>query len=224
MPNGQLVQEAEATLSRNNLHNATSMDQLNERYTTSLQQRDTIRNFYYTSAMSNSRHRYELTKRKNMDRICAEERCYVKHPNIIFVRDRGASVGSRIKGHLRYGGFWKPNIHSLYTSVCITNERNISQTCGYCFHKTTHPLVVNNGKLKSINRTSIYVNPECVLVQYGRSHQARDSLFAFLIGLSGLCNVISGTTFPSLNPKRSIGHYDTDFTTFAGLFITKKQA
>ncbi|OAD01397.1 hypothetical protein MUCCIDRAFT_112842 [Mucor lusitanicus CBS 277.49] len=142
---------------------------------------------------------------------------------MICVGDRGTGVGSRIRGHLRYGGFWKPKNRSHYISVCVTNEHNISQTCGFCFHKITHPVVMANGKLKTINGTFVFVNPECILVKYGRSYQGRDSLFAFLVGLSGLCNILLGTTFPSLNPKRSIGHLDTDFTTFAQTFPYKKQ-
>ncbi|KAG2232610.1 hypothetical protein INT48_001299 [Thamnidium elegans] len=39
-----------------------------------------------------------------------------KHP-IMLTGDRGYCHGSGIKGHLKYGGVWKPKLHSLYTSV-----------------------------------------------------------------------------------------------------------
>ncbi|KAI9470663.1 MAG: hypothetical protein EXX96DRAFT_585315 [Benjaminiella poitrasii] len=58
----------------------------------------------------------------------------------MFVGDRGFGVGSRIQGHLRYGGNWKAQKHSLYTSVCVTNEHNSSKICSFCFHKISHPL------------------------------------------------------------------------------------
>ncbi|KAI9248110.1 hypothetical protein EDC94DRAFT_352320 [Helicostylum pulchrum] len=57
----------------------------------------------------------------------------------MIIGDRGAGVGSRIKVHLRYGGKWKQDIHGKYTSVCITNENNTSQTCVYCYNKLNHP-------------------------------------------------------------------------------------
>ncbi|KAI9254921.1 hypothetical protein EDC94DRAFT_696570 [Helicostylum pulchrum] len=38
---------------------------------------------------------------------------------IMMIGDRGTEVGSRIKGHLRYGGKWKQDIHGKYTSVSI---------------------------------------------------------------------------------------------------------
>ncbi|KAL0137715.1 hypothetical protein V8B55DRAFT_1317116, partial [Mucor lusitanicus] len=52
-----------------------------------------------------------------------------KSQTVLLVGDRGTGVGSRIKGHLRYGGHWKSKIHGRYTSVCITNEHHSSQAC-----------------------------------------------------------------------------------------------
>ncbi|KAI8085638.1 hypothetical protein BDF21DRAFT_241711 [Thamnidium elegans] len=57
----------------------------------------------------------------------------------MMIGDRGTGVGSRIKGHLHYGGKWKHDIHGKYTPVCIANENNTSQTCAYCYNKLSHP-------------------------------------------------------------------------------------
>ena len=43
--------------------------------------------------------------------------------------DKGKGVGSRTKGHLRYGGNWRQDNHTRYTPVCVTNEDCTSQTC-----------------------------------------------------------------------------------------------
>ncbi|KAI9486687.1 MAG: hypothetical protein EXX96DRAFT_627135 [Benjaminiella poitrasii] len=58
----------------------------------------------------------------------------------MFVGDRGLGIGSRLKGHLKYGGRWKPIKNSPYTSVLITNEHNSSQTCLFCYEKLSHPV------------------------------------------------------------------------------------
>ncbi|KAI8091495.1 hypothetical protein BDF21DRAFT_332254, partial [Thamnidium elegans] len=97
-----------------------------------------LRAFYYSQKHIKRRRTYELQKRKYVDRLCSNERNYVtsgsKSIPIMFVGDRGYGIGSTIKGHARQGGLWKPKKHSLYSSVCITNEHNSSQTCiFYCY-------------------------------------------------------------------------------------------
>ncbi|ORE01496.1 hypothetical protein BCV72DRAFT_236312 [Rhizopus microsporus var. microsporus] len=64
----------------------------------------------------------------------------------MFVGDRGLCIGSKIKGFLKYGGNWKSNKDSLYTTVCITNEHNTSQTCLFCFKKLLNPYRLVQGK------------------------------------------------------------------------------
>ncbi|KAI8642977.1 hypothetical protein BD408DRAFT_415645, partial [Parasitella parasitica] len=44
---------------------------------------------------------------------------------------------SRVKGHRRFGGFWKQQRHGRYT-----------QTCVFCFHKLPHPVAALNGKMQ----------------------------------------------------------------------------
>ncbi|KAI9266331.1 hypothetical protein EDC94DRAFT_497948, partial [Helicostylum pulchrum] len=83
------------------------------------------------------------------------------------VGDRGYGVGSRIKSHSQQGGIWKPQKHSFYTSVCITNEHNTFQTCPFCFGKLFHPTRTSYNKsgkikIKSVNGSFICYNQECV--------------------------------------------------------------
>ncbi|KAI8083631.1 hypothetical protein BDF21DRAFT_248768 [Thamnidium elegans] len=58
----------------------------------------------------------------------------------MMIGDLRTGVRSRIKGHLLYSGKWKQDIHGKYTSVCITNENNTSQTRAYCSNKLSHPI------------------------------------------------------------------------------------
>ncbi|KAI8355717.1 hypothetical protein BD560DRAFT_426601 [Blakeslea trispora] len=122
----------------------------------------------------------------------------------MFVGDRGYGIGSSIRGHVRLGGSWKPKKHSLYTSVCITNEHNTSQVCVFCFEKTSHPLriVEKDGResLKTINGTSICSNKACVLNLAKQSHKPRDSLSALAIGISGASRLIGKGTLDVFNP------------------------
>ncbi|KAI8095938.1 hypothetical protein BDF21DRAFT_470864, partial [Thamnidium elegans] len=63
-----------------------------------------------------------------------------------FVGGRGYSVGSHIKDFRKYGGLWKAIKHSRQATILITNEHNTSQTCVYCFRKTTHSVQVSDKK------------------------------------------------------------------------------
>ncbi|KAI8376814.1 hypothetical protein BD560DRAFT_453707 [Blakeslea trispora] len=110
----------------------------------------------------------------------------------MFVGDRGYGIGSSIRGHVRLGGSWKPNKHSLYTSVCITNKHNTSQVCVFCFEKIK--------SLKTINGTSICSNKACVLNLVKKSHKPRDSLSALAIGISGASRLIGKGTLDVFNP------------------------
>lgn len=122
----------------------------------------------------------------------------------MFVGDRGYCVGFTVKGHLKYGGQWKPRKNSSYTSVCITNEHKTSQTCLFCFKKLQRPLrVTGNTKLKVVNGTFQCVNPDCPSVLAGKAIHTRDSLSTMAIGLSGLATLLSGATFPQFDPKCS---------------------
>ena len=123
---------------------------------------------------------------------------------ITFVSDRGLSIGSRIKAFIRYGSHWKPKRHSLYTTVCITNEHNTSQTCIYRFNKLSHPVrtIHRNGasQLRTINGAFVYDNPSCVSVQAKKAVKRRDTVSAMAIGLSCLVQPSHSLIHKSVNP------------------------
>lgn len=113
--------------------------------------RGLLRVFYYSPKRMKRRRTCELQKQKYIDRLCSKGREYVSSSEntipIMFVGDRGYGIGSVIKGHSRQGGVWKPQKHSLYTSVCITNEHNTSQTCLFCLKNFFIPLQLGLIKL-----------------------------------------------------------------------------
>ncbi|KAI8091641.1 hypothetical protein BDF21DRAFT_376460 [Thamnidium elegans] len=125
----------------------------------------------------------------------------------MFVGDRGYGIGSTIKGHARQGGLWKPKKHSLYSSVCITNEHNSSQTCIFCFKKLFHPISTtttnSRTKKKSVDGAFVCYNEECVAVKSGKATHGRDALSSLTIGLSGLAMLLFGVTFPVFSSKAS---------------------
>ncbi|CEJ02966.1 hypothetical protein RMCBS344292_16958 [Rhizopus microsporus] len=139
----KVISEIEAKLSECSFQEIRSVDELDNWYNGRVTHQDVLRNFYYSRQRVRQLRTYELQKRKYIDRLCSQARSYVtsssKKSSIMFIGDSGLCFGSSIKGYQRYGGYWKPIKHSLYTSVCITSEYNTSQTCIFCFKKLLHP-------------------------------------------------------------------------------------
>ncbi|KAK4510172.1 Up in starvation [Mucor velutinosus] len=126
----------------------------------------------------------------------------------MFIGDGGLCVGSRLKGHLKYGGKWKPRLHSSVATVHTTNERKTSQTCMYCFGPTSHPsqtIKAKDGKTKtrSIHGAFLCLNPACVSVLNYRAIQGRDKTSALAIAVSGLSILLFKQPLPVFNPKPS---------------------
>ncbi|KAI9486323.1 MAG: hypothetical protein EXX96DRAFT_473097 [Benjaminiella poitrasii] len=125
----------------------------------------------------------------------------------MFVGDGGYGTGSTIKGHIRYGGPWKPRMHSNLTTVCLTNEHKPSQTCIFFFKKVLHPVAVvmkNNRTKIRINRGSfLCVNPDCVSVRSSIATHSRDAISAHAVAPSGIGTLLFGLTFPPFDLKPS---------------------
>lgn len=62
-----------------------------------------------------------------------------KMKQISFIGDCRTGVGSRIKGHRRYGGKWKQETQGENTYKCITDEAYTTQMCLFCFSKLNYP-------------------------------------------------------------------------------------
>ncbi|KAI8364375.1 hypothetical protein BD560DRAFT_333256 [Blakeslea trispora] len=173
IPEGQEVQAAEAVLSQYSLKTATTLEDAKVAYNVYQEHKNTLRNFYYSSARNRSKKRYEMRQEKTFDRTCSAERRYGQQQqqrqalHIMFVGDRGYGIGSSIRRHVRLGGSWKPKKHK---------------------------------SLKTINGTSICSNKACVLNLAKQSHKPRDSLSALAIGISGASRLIGKGTLDVFNP------------------------
>ena len=142
--NAQRISSAGNAASRKSIKKDESVTRLEEWYQQTARHREQLRNFYYLPTRVRQNRTYELQMPRYIDKLCSNKRRYVtgsdKSQHIMFVGDRGYCVGPTIKGHLKYGGQWKSRKNSLYTSVCIINRHNISQTCLFCFKKLQRPL------------------------------------------------------------------------------------
>lgn len=210
------------------LSEAENVEHLHELYIMHTENKKDLRDFYFSNAMVKVKRRNELQLRRTKDRICSNERRFVagKSKPVMFVGDRGYGTGSSIKGHLRYGGKWKPEIHSRYTSVCITNEHNTSQTCLFCFQKLSHPLkvVTRKGKqqVNTVKGTFVCNNKACILHTIASTHKGRDSVSALAIGISGAATVILQSPFPTFDPNSSTSQSNTGkFNEIAEVFFTR---
>ena len=209
---GHQVMEAEELLSHCSLRQSATVAELDRNYQQHEQCREPLRAFYYSNSMCKKRRSMELSKQKAHDRIAAAERKAsgykpaTKVPGstdktlLLFVGDRGFGVGSRIKGHQRFGGTWKQQIHGRYTPTMVTNEYNSSQTCLFCFRKLSHPMKVVEGEVKATTGSFVCLNDQC---PNAFRVVCRDQVSALAIGLSGLASLLFGVTFPCFDPRPS---------------------
>ncbi|KAI9253046.1 hypothetical protein EDC94DRAFT_525414, partial [Helicostylum pulchrum] len=117
---GKVVMDIERSFMNMNIENANNIQEVDDMMDNKYKRRNDIRNFYYSNVQIKQKRRTEIQQKKCFDRTCSSERQFTsskgnKQP-IMLTGDRGYCNNSSIKGHLRYGGVWKPRLHSLYTS------------------------------------------------------------------------------------------------------------
>ncbi|KAG1507786.1 hypothetical protein G6F46_001816 [Rhizopus delemar] len=165
--------------------------------------------------MNERRHR-EIQKYRFTHRICTKERKALSQTSgnspstkkklVMFIGDRGAGVGSCIKGFKRYGGRWKEAIHSEAANVCVTNENLTSKACIFCFRRLTHPRisVTKNGEVfsRKVKGSFYCTNPLCVSVLSKCAAKSRDSLSALAIGIVGLSTILFGVPLPAFKSHK----------------------
>ncbi|KAI9259844.1 hypothetical protein EDC94DRAFT_585685 [Helicostylum pulchrum] len=151
--------------------NNTTLSQYQNAFNLHASKSNQLQKFYSSKKRASLLIANEIQKRRFLDKLVDNERIKIVSGGdwkkvIKFVGDRGAGVGSRIKGHRRYGGKWLGN-------VCITNEHMPSQTCVYCFQHLERPLLIEekDGKIKRryTKGSLIYINPGCVSVKHHRA-------------------------------------------------------
>jgi hypothetical protein len=123
----------------------------------------------------------------------------------------GTGAGTRIGGHLKYGGAKVRARHRRYATVCMTNEYMTSQTCSTCFHPVVRAqkrvLVDGKWKTKSVSGSSVCYNGDCPSYQRGCNTKNRDVEAAVNIAMAGISRMTTGSTLPPF--ERSTSHYKT---------------
>ncbi|KAI9262954.1 hypothetical protein EDC94DRAFT_561190 [Helicostylum pulchrum] len=125
---GQEVQKLELDLCKEDISSARTTADIDNWYEKQKSARDPLRNFYYSSKRDKRKRTYELQKQKYVDQLCSKECKYVSSSGntvpVLFVGDRGYGIGSRLKGHSRQGGTWKPKTMACIRSffVCYNQE------------------------------------------------------------------------------------------------------
>ena len=119
----------------------------------------------------------------------------------------GLCIGSKIKGFLKYSVNWKLNSNSFYTTVCITNEHNTSQTCLFCFKKLLNSYRLVQGKnnkvrLKQVKGSFVCMHPKCQSICARKATHSRDMVSATAIALAGLSTLLFSVPFPEFNPRK----------------------
>ncbi|KAI9269623.1 hypothetical protein EDC94DRAFT_556671 [Helicostylum pulchrum] len=227
---GKVVMNIERSFMNMNIENANNIQEVDDMMDNKYKHRNDIRNFYYSNVRIKQKRRTEIQQKKRFDRTCSSERQFTlskenKQP-IMLTGDRGYCHNSSIKGHLKYGSVWKPRLHSLYMSVAVTNENLTSQTCVFCFKKTTHPFKVSktkNGTLvKKVRGTAVCSNKHCILALKHETHKGRDPVSATAICISGSAMLLLKMQHPSFchNDYNSETNTD-DFRKIAEVFLNR---
>ncbi|KAK3812880.1 MAG: hypothetical protein J3Q66DRAFT_371461 [Benniella sp.] len=134
----------------------------------------------------------ELEGPNDKDPVTPIKTCPTDKPDHITVFAYGAAgsgVGSRIGGHLRWGGNWmRQELLRQGLVVALTDEYCTSKTCVYCFERLklqkSRRLVGTEIKTKTVHGSVVCVNPECPAVQAGYATRPRDTNAAVGILLS----------------------------------------
>jgi hypothetical protein len=123
----------------------------------------------------------------------------------------GIGAGTRIGGHLRYGGGKLRERHRRYSTVTMTNEYRTSQACCYCFQPVIRPRkpVFRDGKwrTKFVSGSLVCYNSACPSYQRGCNTKNRDVEAAINIALAGTSRITTGFTLPPF--ERSTSHLNT---------------
>ncbi|KAG2229555.1 hypothetical protein INT48_006770 [Thamnidium elegans] len=109
---------------------------------------------------------------------------------------RGYCHGSSIKGHLKYGGVWKPKLHMLKTK--------------------------KGNLVMEIRGTSVCANEHCILALKNETHKGRDAVSAIAICISGSTMSLLKMQHPSFSYNKYSSENNTDdFRSKAEVFLNR---
>ncbi|KAF9559819.1 hypothetical protein EC968_006476 [Mortierella alpina] len=118
----------------------------------------------------------------------------------MFVGDAGTCVGSRLKGHTKWGGKRLRRVHMASCPVVITDEYRTSKTCSYCYEEvelaTARRIVHGMEKMVRVHGAVECTNDKCPSFKVGYTTKPRDPHAALAIALSGSYNQRYNKPFP----------------------------
>ena len=174
-----------------------------------------LREFYYSPRRKKEVRTAHLLRGRTYDRIASKERRFVagaregkKAPRAVMcVGVDGTGVGSRVRGHLRYGGSQIRKRNRRYATIAMTNEHNTSQTCSVCMSPVVRPQrrVQMEGKwrTRSVNGSSVCYNSKCPSYKSGCNTKNRDVEAAVCIALAGMSTMLIAHTLPPFTRNTS---------------------
>jgi hypothetical protein len=184
------VSNAEKIIQEFALAKANNVDDLLLRYCKVRQQIPAVRTFYGAKWMQRKR-RWLLWHNKHIRRkMAVDEQRQCDKQIIRAIGHAGSGVGTRIKGHLKYGGKWHRKICRQQGIVLVTNEHRTSMTCPFCHSRIIHP----KNKGKSNNGTSCCINTKCETVKIGKNSFGRDALSATCIAIRAYGQITGQST------------------------------
>jgi hypothetical protein len=104
---------------------------------------------------------------------------------MFFVGTAGVCNGSRIKGHLKYGGKRVVEQHSRSGAVLMTSEQMTSKICPFGFFEIRLAKATVDGKSVRVHGAVECINPKCDSFGLGYTKRARDSNATTNFALSG---------------------------------------
>ncbi|KAJ2958889.1 hypothetical protein NQZ79_g5568 [Umbelopsis isabellina] len=213
--NSPKVQEAEKKLSTCSTEEANNVADVLQRHQIGQEQRQELREFYYSKRQKKEHHTAHLLLGRAYDRIASKERRFIaghskgkKTPcAAMCIGQAGTGVGSRIGGHQRYGGSQLRRRHRRYAVVAMTNEHNSSQTCSVCMSPVVRPQqriqIKGKWRTRSVNGSSVCFNTNCPSYKSGCNTKNRDVEAAVCIALAGVSTMLSGHTLPPFTRNTS---------------------
>ncbi|KAI8090738.1 hypothetical protein BDF21DRAFT_377949 [Thamnidium elegans] len=125
-----------------NIEKAKNINEVDDMMNIKYKHRNDLRKFYYSNAQIKLKRKTEIQRKKCFDKTCSSERQFIsskqnKHP-IMLTGDRGYCHGSGIKGHLKYGGVWKPKLHSNLVKEIRGTSAYTNEHCILALKNETH--------------------------------------------------------------------------------------
>ncbi|KAG0379404.1 hypothetical protein BGX24_000569 [Mortierella sp. AD032] len=200
-PENQMIPELHNEVGKNSVPKAHTVREVDSAQATRRSAAQPLRDFGACKKLKKGSHHKDIQLQRAWQKIAADERRRIQD----FAR--GIRTGSRLGGHLKYGGKKVIETYALSVPVLMTDENMTSKVCLLCFAilRLVKELRLVNGieKLVTINGAVQCDNPDCESVRTGYARRGRDSNACVNIALAGFTTVLSDDRQPLPPYRRS---------------------